>query len=519
MLILKKIIDKIQNRFKRFNKLYNEAKTQESFSKKDVNFSSTIIEDYEVAVIGGGISGITAALSAAREGKRTLLIEQQGVIGGLVTAGLVTPFSMQMVDPENNLVIRGICQELFDNLAANKGTIENWKDWKIPKLPVDAEIFKIVVSEMLEKSNVELLLNTSLVGCEIDSKRISDITIHNRNGFSSINAQFFIDCTGEATLARLANVPTTMEANIDTTRLKVVSETLKNAGWVKRTEKTASMQFLISNVNFQKTYEYILENPSYYSATTRGELVEDIELFKYLWQEKGFFYFPHTDSFKGLIESEKSKGNITTSMNGYVLMQEAGLGIDGLALNNTAIINANRVEVNPFDQSSVTQAVTGGYKVCLEIFSFLKRVVPGFENSVFQETSTMLGIRRGAQIIGDYVYTAEERMQFKQYKDVIGLASRKTSKNYEVPFSLMVPKNINNLLVASGKTVSTDDFLPYRTKPTCMILGEASGIAASVCVHNNFTNRNIPIIDIQKKLLEKNVYLGNEERLKSLSLI
>ena len=133
-------------------------------------------------------------------------------------------------------------------------------------------------------------------------------------------------------------------------------------------------------------------------------------------------------------------------------MEDAGLGIDGMSINNTAIINANRVIVNPFNEESVTSATSSGYKVCFEIFSFLKRTVPGFENSVFQSTASMLGIRRGAQIIGDHIYTAEERMEFRKYKDVIGLASRKTSKYYEIPYSLMLPRGIKNLLVAVSYT-------------------------------------------------------------------
>ena len=222
---------------------------------------------------------------------------------------------------------------------------------------------------MIEDSNFDLILSTSLVGCSTDDSEITSVVIHNRDGFSSIRAKFFIDCSGEADLARLAKVPTTINADVDPNRLKVVSETLLNAGWTKKTEKTASMQFLVSDVNFQKVYEFILRNPSYYSETTRGELVEDIDLFKYLWKRKGFFYFPHTNSFKTLINSEKEKGNIKTKIGDYVLMEDAGLGIDGLRLNKTAIINANRVIVNPFDQKSVTQAMSGGLSVCFEIYS------------------------------------------------------------------------------------------------------------------------------------------------------
>ncbi|MBH11182.1 MAG: hypothetical protein CMG74_12695 [Candidatus Marinimicrobia bacterium] len=514
-----KFFEKVYYRILNFFDLISSVTDYQTLPSVELHIKDIkIIHDMDIVVIGAGISGITAAISASRQGKKTLLIEQEGIIGGLVTAGLVTPFSMQMVTSDNTQIIKGICEELFDLLAEKNGTIKEWRDWKIPKIPVDPEIFKIVVTDLLKAEEVELLLNTSLIDAILDNNRIEKIVVHNRNGFSSIAGQFFIDCSGEAALARSCKVPTTINADVEKSNLKVISQALVNAGWVKKTEKTASMQFLISNVDFEKTYEFIKNNPNYYSSGKRGELMEDVKLFEYLWKEKGFFYFPHTESFKDLIIKERDAGRIKTEMNDYVLMDDAGLGIDGLRLNKTAIINANRVIVNPFDQKSVTQAMSGGLSVCFEIYSFLKRLVPGFEDSIFHETATMLGIRRGAQIIGNHIYTAEERMEFKNYPDVVGLACRKTKKSYEIPFSLMVPKKVNNLLVASGKTVSTDDFLPYRTKPICMILGQAAGVAAAICIDTESTNTSISMKSLQAKLIKDNVYLGDKKRIESLGL-
>tara|TARA_Y100001970_G_scaffold291446_1_gene428609 strand:- start:1398 stop:2954 length:1557 start_codon:yes stop_codon:yes gene_type:complete len=484
-------------------------------------FNNNKSKKYDVVVVGGGISGLSAAISSSRNGMSTLLIEKQGELGGLVTSGWVTPFSMQMVLPDGKLIMKGLISELFDRLAEKDGTVRDWKDWKIPKLPVDKEIFKLVIHEMVEEANVEVLLNTSVLSIEYNNNLINQIKIFNKSGYQDISGKVFIDATGEADIARLSKVPMTLNNDVDPNATTVISDLLKNNGWVKRTEKNSSLQFSITNVDFNKTFEFILNNKDMYASTTRGDLVEDVELFKYLWIEKGFFYLPHTISFESIIENAVKKDKIRSEIGRYqFLLHGVGIGIDALKSNNTAIINANRVSMNPFNENDITYCLLKGQEVCFEIWRFLKTSIPGFSKSVVSSVAPYLGVRRAAQIIGNHIYTAEERMSFLKYDDVIGLASRKTARAYEIPFSLMVPKKIDNLLVASGKTVSCDDFLPYRTKPICMALGQAAGVASALFIlKNNKSFNMISINDLQKKLLDNNVYLGDHNRLKELDLI
>ncbi len=472
----------------------------------------------EVAVIGGGISGIAAAIAAARSGAKTMLIERQGVLGGLVTAGLVTPFSMQMMLPSGELVTRGLVEELFDRLSDVEGTVRNWRDWRIPKLPVDVEAFKLVVGEMLEEAGVKVLLNSSFVDVVRKGRTITHIIILNKSGQLGIKTKMVIDSTGEADIGRACKVPCTLNADVDPSVVKVVSSALRNKGWVQGTEKTSSLQFMVGNVDLDRTHDFIVEHPETYAATTRGELLEDVELFSYLWREQGFFYLPHTVSFQSLIRAASEQGIFRPKIGRYVLIKESGIGMDGLATNNTVIVNANRVMINPFDEEDVTYALMEGQKVCFEIWHFLREKIPGFEHSNILAIAPYMGIRRGAQIIGEKVYTAEERERFLQYDDVIGLAARKTQRPYEVPFSLMLPKKIKNLLVASGKTVSTDDYLPYRVKPVCMVLGQAAGTAAALCVQTQTTPGKLDRRILQRALLRAGVYLGDSTRLAALGI-
>jgi hypothetical protein len=474
----------------------------------------------QVLVVGAGVSGIAAAVAAGRSGADTLLIERQGSVGGLVTSGLVTPFSMQLVSPDGELIVRGIVRDLFERLAAADGVTSQWWDWKIPKLPIDPEVFKLVVIQMLEEAGVRVLLNTAFVHADSADRRVQHIHLFNKSGFSAVRPGFVVDCSGEADVARSLSVPTTLNADVDPSALKVVSEALRNRGWVRRTEKTSSLQFSIVNVDLQKAHDFIVANPETYATAQRGDLVEDVDLFSYLWRERGVFYLPHQTSFKELIQAAVEQNEFRPEIGKYHLIDDSGIGLDGMRGYDSVIVNANRVMLNPFVEEEISDALMRGQEVCFEIWRFLRDHVMGFEGSRVGAVAPFMGVRRGAQIIGDHVYTAEERESFLQYDDVIGTACRKTAQAYEVPYSAMLPQGIDNLLVASGKTVSTDDFLPYRVKPVCMILGQAAGTAAAMCVTRSRgeTPRSLSIRDLQRQLLEDGAYLGGDARLAALGL-
>ena len=151
-------------------------------------------------------------------------------------------------------------------------------------------------------------------------------------------------------------------------------------------------------------------------------------------------------------------------------------------------------------------------------WNFFKEFIPGFQDSILVAVAPMMGIRRSTQIVGQHVYTLEEREKLLSYSDCIGLVSRKIEGFNEIPFSCTVPVGIDNLLIGSGKNVSTDDYLMYRTKAHCMVIGQAVGVASSLCVNKHISVNEIEIKELQRNLLNQNVYLGDKERLSKLEL-
>lgn len=152
---------------------------------------------WEVIVIGGGASGCAAAIAAAREGARTLLIEATHVLGGMGTSGLIptwTPFS-----GKDKTSYGGIAEKVF---RVSCKEIYHPKPEQSEALPVDAEALKRVYDEMLVEAGVELLLGSRVVEVKNKTdKEIESLLVANHTGLTEYKAEFFVDCTGNAGIA------------------------------------------------------------------------------------------------------------------------------------------------------------------------------------------------------------------------------------------------------------------------------------------------------------------------------
>ena len=163
---------------------------------------------YDVVVAGGGPAGFIAAVTAARQGAKTALIERYGFLGGMATTGYVTPISVFAKD--NNLVIGGIPWEFVQRLESMGGA---FIEWPKANIDFDIELYKLCCQRMVLEAGVDLYMHSAMIGCEMDGKRITSVIIENKNGLETLEAERFIDCTGDADLANMAEVP--MQENPD----------------------------------------------------------------------------------------------------------------------------------------------------------------------------------------------------------------------------------------------------------------------------------------------------------------
>lgn len=186
------------------------------------SFDTEIKNSCDVLVCGGGFGGISAAIAAARKGKKVILLERQFMLGGLGTSGLVAIY-LPLCDGVGNQVSYGIAEELF-RLSISMGHEEgspyphNWldSDDKTKRTNKDRrfevrynpQLFAILAEQLLLKEGVEILYGTYAVGVDKQKDKINAVIIENKSGRSAIAVNSVVDATGDCDIAQFSGVKT-----------------------------------------------------------------------------------------------------------------------------------------------------------------------------------------------------------------------------------------------------------------------------------------------------------------------
>ena len=182
--------------------------------------NTKITESCDVLVCGGGFAGISAALASARQGKKTILLEKEFILGGLGTAGLVTIY-LPLCDGMGRQVSFGIAEELFRlsvSMGAEAQYPENWLDSEDKSLRTQNDkrfevrynpnIFAILAEQLLLKENVKILYGTYAVAVDKKGDKINAVITESKSGRRGIKAASVVDATGDCDIAFLAGAPT-----------------------------------------------------------------------------------------------------------------------------------------------------------------------------------------------------------------------------------------------------------------------------------------------------------------------
>lgn len=174
--------------------------------------------NFDIAVAGGGVAGIAAALAAARCGKRVVLFEREHMLGGLGTAGLIT-FYLPICDGYGKQVSFGIAEELL-RLSVKHGAEadypENWLDGigtrterdKRFMVRYNPQVFAILAEQLLLEAGVSIMYGSYVTGCRVEDGRIASLTVHNKSGETEYTVSGVVDATGDCDIAHFAEVPT-----------------------------------------------------------------------------------------------------------------------------------------------------------------------------------------------------------------------------------------------------------------------------------------------------------------------
>ena len=441
--------------------------------------------DVDVLVAGAGPAGIGAAISAARNGAKVLVFDQNGCVGGAATAGLVGPFMTSFDARNEKMIIRGLFEEIVERMKAKGGAIDPalvpgshpWSGfYKIGHDhvgPFDRECLKLTATEMISESGAELLLHTSFIDPVMEGGRVCGVVIANKTGMAFIRAKIVIDCTGDADVAARAGV-----------RYELGNEKDGNI-------QPATLFFRVYNVDTEKLKAHIKEHE----------------------EEIRPFYGP----FSWLIREKKEEwGDIPRA---EICMFE-GPAAGEYRLNVTRILN-----IDGTNAEDLTKAEVIGLDQAHKVFNFLKKNAPGFENARFMQTADTIGIRETRHINGRYRLTAEDVKACLVQKDSIAvLATNMDTHNkndaggtfythengpyFGVPYGCLLPEGVSGLLVA-GRSISADAIAASATRmiPCCIVFGQAAGTAAAMAIKEGIDPGQVDVKKL-RSCSAQGAYLG-----------
>ena len=441
---------------------------------------------FDIIIIGAGLSGISAAVTAGRKGVKTLLIERSGILGGVATASLMSSATNFFFN-EKKQVIKGIAEEIFENLAKVNGTTRHWLNAGIPQIAYDNEKMQNVLYQMLKEAGVKLLLY-SFVSDVIDDERQEDlrknikgIIVENKSGRQAVMGKVFIDCTGDADIAFRSGA----------------------ACLYSRADRSTVM-FEMGNVNLDETYKYYKLNQDDFDS--EADVSKTFSEFEKNWLEYGVFHTPHNGGQKNKLLQLAIQNGDYYKKKGLAEDLDA-FGLYGINGTKKVLVNSNFFSVDPLNNiEDLSKAKLEGIECCVALGELLVKIMPGFKDSFITKIASDIGVRLTRIVQCDYLITEEDFFSCKEFDDAVcympsmirkGRGIVITDGVFGFPYRSLIPSGINNLLIGSGKSISADFMVIkkfFRSQINTIIIGESAGKAASIAVQEK---KNIRDIDIK----------------------
>jgi uncharacterized protein with NAD-binding domain and iron-sulfur cluster len=163
-----------------------------------------IIAEADVVVLGGGPSGVAAAVCAARLGAKVIIVERYGYLGGQATGGLVIEFFGAhdgSLNKPGRTIMAGLYQEVLDRLKT-MGAVT-----RFPDVLIHPEVLKLTYQRLLAEAGVKPLTHTWSVGASVQGDTLGAVLVESKSGRGGITGQVFVDATGDGDSAAWCEIP------------------------------------------------------------------------------------------------------------------------------------------------------------------------------------------------------------------------------------------------------------------------------------------------------------------------
>ncbi len=474
----------------------------------------------DVLVVGGGTAGFVAAIAAARNGAKVVLVEQRDHLGGTHSGGMVMMIrSMRHMKaptgPEHKKVmitsyessfddqqlVFSMAQEYLDRMLA-VGAAWGAKGQATARQLFDPEIAKWVIEQMVVEAGVDVWFYSQTTDLLLADGAVKGAVIENLNERIEIRAAVTIDTTGDGNVCAAAGA-----------QFEIGDPEEGHC-------QPMTLYFVMGGVNLDKTLAYIKDHPNEFNA----EYVSTITRLRE--EGKPITVLP----FKKMIKEGLSKGdyplpygleNVNAETVTYMarpMYRNGKFRYDLISHNMDMAYN-----VDATDRAQLTKATIAMRDIAVRMAAFYRKYIPGYEDAYLVHTAQSVGVRDSRRIVGDYTVTKDDVLAGKHFDDGIGrygsvvdvhdkdgkqsllLAEVGGSGWFHIPYRSLVPKGLNGLLVA-GRCISADYIAQgcTRSQAACMLTGQATGTAAALAVKAGIPPRNVNVGELQRVLASQN---------------
>ena len=449
-----------------------------------------VFGEFDVVVVGGGPAGIAASVSAAKHGAKVLLIERYGFLGGMGTVGGVTNFAglYGRKNGEMQQVVHGVVDDLLSRIAALGGlnAPQDGMQGRIRVRSYDVSSLKCAADQMLVAANVQILFHAYACAVVMDGakgqatthRKIAALVVETKSGRLAVRAAQFIDCSGDADVAHFAGVP--FETG-DGQGSGLYPTTMFRVGHVDAVRALAAVgEFKAIN-------------------TLMAQAQKD---------KPGVYNFPREGA---ILRPQKNPTEWRA--------------------NVTQIANRQGRAMDATDAQQLSDGELEGRRQIADYFRFLKQEVSGFANASIVDIAAQIGVRESRRIDGQYRLTGDDILESRRFDDAIGVnawpmelhaagridwqfphnwSSDKGRVYNDLPFRMLLPKGVGNLLVAGRcASMTHEGQSAARVSGACFVMGQAAGTAAAMLSAAQ-TTANVDVNALQQQLVKDGVHLDSE---------
>ncbi|MBR2345871.1 MAG: FAD-dependent oxidoreductase [Lentisphaeria bacterium] len=430
----------------------------------NINKQVEFVYQAQVVVVGGGPAGLCAALTAARMGCNTVLVEKNALPGGMTYAGEVAPFML------NHLGEKSMDHPLYNEWVTRMGEyhshntaayVQKKMGPKWGKLYINKFYAALSAEDMLKAAGVKVLYEHTLFDTITENGKISALILHNRSGLTAVSGEVYIDASGDGVLAAQAGC-----------RIEVGND--------EGLCQPMTWCFKVAPVD-----------------------IPDEDFWRGEWRKE----------IQQAYAEAKAAGILSCPRENVLMFQSTSPA--------TVHFNTTRVVLHdPLDAASYQEAGEIAREQIREFLFWLRDKVRGFKNAEIVSMGQQLGVRESRRAMGDFSLTVDDLINKRKFADAIARCNYPVdihsptgsgttystaadySDYYEIPYRCLLPHGCKNLLTA-GRIISSDHATnsSLRIMPVCCATGQGAGAGAVIAIEKHLFPAEVDGAEVRKKLI------------------